>query len=809
MAKQYRVFISHADADHVYTKRIAQSLSSAGFEITASHPARPGASHSTFSRDAVAQCDAVLFLLSPTSLASSICEAECLTARLSGKPLYVAYIKTAFPGKTWLSTLTCDYADQRAHDLRAHFASRVMTLANAIRRRLDGEAPLTGDPSAIEHRLTGMENLQSQQPFLAVIPFLGRDDDLDYIRSLSDGLVGGQLIQIIAPEGMGKSRLAVEIALSRRTGAVWHRCTETSGAGDVLQLLRQHYQLDESAGMDAILECLSENTPLIVIDNAERIAPDDTRRRSAYHNLIRILTARGAIVLLTSRLAWSDTHAVAPHVLGPLQSEPAAHLVLEFAEQAGVRMYADEAALLARAARCHPRLIELAVPLLHHVSSAQIIERLHQMESHPFEAAMDAMIDQTLHLMRSKTYLGAEAEMMLGQLTVFQNDFDCDAALALRPEGIRLTEMETVLSTLVEWRLVGWNKSAARFHIDDAIISALPPHEMSAARHFFHYYRRFGDYDVNQNDDTHAQIGRDWLNIRQALVWGLSLEQPRAEILRTAIEFVIALDYAMNFVASYAEHREWLTQAHLVALRLDDAVLQAKLLLRLGQTACMQQDAVAARIFYSQARTTFETIGDVLGVANTLERLGELALHHGQYDDARAFYLQAKAYFGSVGSVLGQANVLYALGDAARQQKRFDDARHFYLDAKAAFEAIGSVLGQANTLHSLGSIARKQQAYQEARSYFDQALRLAASIGDLPAQLNALRNWGSMEQSLGNLALACDYLRRADALAQSHPFYAETLAAQHYRRMLSELEATLQPVSESPSNIIAFQPSVA
>src|SRR5690606_22847382 len=197
---------------------------------------------------------------------------------------------------------------------------------------------------------------------------------------------------------------------------------------------------------------------------------------------------------------------------------------------------------------------------------------------------------------------------------------------------------------------------------------------MFAARHFFHYYRRYGGDDVSQKDDYPVQIKRDWLNIRQVLAWGLSPEQRRVETSRKAIELVIALDHAMNFVVSYAEHREWLTQAHLVALRLEDMVMQTKLLLRLGQAASMQQDAVAARIFYTQTRTTFEAIGDVSGVARVLERLGELALHQGQYDDARTLYLQAKTHFEAVGSVSGQANVLYALGDAARQEKRYDDA---------------------------------------------------------------------------------------------------------------------------------------
>jgi tetratricopeptide (TPR) repeat protein len=781
MNTKFRVFVSYTPVDTHDIPLILQALA-AEFELLSwskNDDDQPAGSHALIRRR-ISTCDAVVFLMTPTSLMSNHCTEACLTARELDKPLFIAQVETVLPGKSWLDAIS-----QQHTDLRLLSANRLRQFTEGITRRLRGAAPALGDPLPTPGKLTGIESLRVALPFLTQTPMFGRDEDLDIIRSM----LGTNIIQIVGGTGIGKTRFAAEIALGAQNGVIWHRCTTHSNPDSLIRLLCQHHGWNDSSSLDELLAQLNGRSPVIVIDDVHHLAEMNSERAEDYKALITRLYPH-APVLLTSTPDWLEIYPTQKYLLQPIDLDSAAQLVIEFAELHHYPLNFEQAISLASALRHHPLLIQLTIPLLSHRPYEKLMERLSHLEDSPLEVLMETMIDETIAQMRQVDPYGVEAELLLWQLAIFHGQFSRQAVEALKPDAVPTEHIDSALKTLITWNLLNWEASTGLYALDDLVISALPPHEMTAAKHFAYFYRLHGSTEVNQIEERHSEIEKDWADIQQALAWALDSEQTKPEVMRDGLAFVIALDYPMNFLLSHSEHREWLSQAYMATARLGDAGAQAKILMRLGQVASMQDQLDEAQEFYTQAKINYEGLGDLIGQANTLQRLGEVAFSLGNYADARLLYTQARVCFESAGSQIGQANVLHLLGDVARTQHEYEHARRYYTRAKVMFEHIGSLAGQANMLQRLGYVSFKKGDYEPARSYYEQALVFAEVTGDLPAQLNTLRNWGDLEHQLGHddFALTCFY--KADVLARSNPYFADTPAAQHYRQLMNELQRT-------------------
>src|SRR5690606_34730512 len=139
---------------------------------------------------------------------------------------------------------------------------------------------------------------------LLSVPIQGREDDLKQIAAYLDT---GRPTQILGVGGLGKSRLAAELAFSYPAvdGAIWLRCDDVATADDFVYQMREHFELDLTSERAAVLKQFGSKKRLVVIDNAEAV-PDDDPRRAEFTRLVNQLAANKASVLLTSRLEWED-----------------------------------------------------------------------------------------------------------------------------------------------------------------------------------------------------------------------------------------------------------------------------------------------------------------------------------------------------------------------------------------------------------------------------------------------------------------------------------------------------------------------
>src|SRR5690606_7163724 len=138
---------------------------------------------------------------------------------------------------------------------------------------------------------------------------------------------------ILGVGGVGKSRLAAEVALTSEDtqGAIWHVISDVSRPDEVLELLRDHFDLPTDTAPQDVLKPLRTHKRLIVLDNAEAVEEMDERRR-AYAVLVDDLLYAGAQVLLTSGVEWAEIEIALLYHLEQLAPEAAEKIVLDMAD---------------------------------------------------------------------------------------------------------------------------------------------------------------------------------------------------------------------------------------------------------------------------------------------------------------------------------------------------------------------------------------------------------------------------------------------------------------------------------------------
>jgi predicted ATPase/class 3 adenylate cyclase/DNA-binding CsgD family transcriptional regulator len=281
--------------------------------------------------------------------------------------------------------------------------------------------------------------------------FVGRAAELAELRSLVSG--GSRLVTIVGPGGIGKSRLALQVAAEALDGAgdgVW--LVELAPVADpelVARTVAAVLQVREEPGrpmLDTLLDAVGDRYLLVVIDNAEHVLGAAAKLADAV-----MRSCPRACLLVTSRepLGISGEHvfrvpplAVPPADLAAPGRLAAFESVQLFAERASMHRQGfalDDANAAAVAAVCVrldgiPLALELAAARLGALSVPEISSRLDQRfrlltggsrTALPRHQTLRALIDWSYDL------LNPEERMVLDRLSVFAGGWTLEAAGAV------------------------------------------------------------------------------------------------------------------------------------------------------------------------------------------------------------------------------------------------------------------------------------------------------------------------------------------------------------------------------------------
>ncbi|MCC6232589.1 MAG: tetratricopeptide repeat protein [Verrucomicrobiales bacterium] len=141
--------------------------------------------------------------------------------------------------------------------------------------------------------------------------------------------------------------------------------------------------------------------------------------------------------------------------------------------------------------------------------------------------------------------------------------------------------------------------------------------------------------------------------------------------------------------------------------------------------------------------------GERLLEAKARTALGELFRKQGAYSEAAQENGRARELFAEMGDRAGVAQTLHYAGSIAAQQGAYDRARALYLESLEARRGTDPA-GVASLLSNLGIIAWFQGQFAEARRLYEESLALRRQLGNRWAIGNSLNNLGLVVRDLGD-----------------------------------------------------------
>jgi predicted ATPase len=281
--------------------------------------------------------------------------------------------------------------------------------------------------------------------------FVGRERDLAAIRRLVED--GAQLVTLLGPPGIGKTRLAIEAARGLGDDVAFCDISEARDAAALFTAaaLALGVSVEAPSSSDALAALVGRalaqrGEAVLVLDNAEQVVADAANAVGRWMD-----EAPGALFLVTSRerLRIAGEHAM---TLDPLEvprrgeTSPASLLASEAvallvdrarAARPGLAVADEDAPVLAEIARRVegvPLAIELCAARLAMLAPAQLLARLSQRldvlasdrrGAPERQATLRGAIDGSWEL------LDAAERSALAQCSVFRGGFDLDAAEAV------------------------------------------------------------------------------------------------------------------------------------------------------------------------------------------------------------------------------------------------------------------------------------------------------------------------------------------------------------------------------------------
>jgi predicted ATPase/DNA-binding CsgD family transcriptional regulator len=494
---------------------------------------------------------------------------------------------------------------------------------------------------------------------------IGRSRELD---GVSETLRRTRLVTLTGPGGVGKTRLAIEVArgqIGRRPDGVW-LVDLTAGPDPAAEVARTLDVGGRSATAPAELlrRFLADRELLLVIDNCEHVIDACARLASSL-----LSSCAGVRILATSRESLGVSGETVWR-LDSLQAEAGHRLFLERARQREPEFIPDAAADATIAELCErldglPLAIELAAARIGVMSPAEILadlearlgalgggSRLSPARHKSVRAAVEWSYDLLDHT-EQRAYRN---------LAVFVGGFDASAAVAVVP-GLTVD----ALVRLVDKSVVASGKSsrgstryrlleAVREHAQELLVAS-DELDVARERHLNHYLTIAEQADPGWppfiTADLLDQRREDYENIRAALDWSVASD-PCA---------------GMRLLAGSREPFQMLGTAdgrRLAELLLAECPVRDRcrieVLLIAGVLAMVMADPEASHVFHSDALRLSAELGEVELEGIVLFFRGLMQALSMAVDPARADLEAAMPLHRRANNRIGEGMTLATLG---------------------------------------------------------------------------------------------------------------------------------------------------
>ncbi len=621
-------------------------------------------------------------------------------------------------------------------------------------------------------------NQIAAQPLLAVLnALIGRENELAQAVHLLMGS-GVRLLTLVGPGGVGKTRLALEVArvvaVDFPDGVWFVDLTEIRLGEKIPEVVARALGLRDAQrpAVDLLEYHLGSRRALLVLDNLEHVSG----AASAVAALM--LASPGLRVLATSRealrLHGEQRLPVLPLDVPKLTTQetplpeltrfPAVQLFLERAQAVAPDFSLTDDNVSAVARLCArldglPLALELVAARADVFSPRVMLERLERGEPLMTAGAADGPErHRSLEAALDWSYalLQPDQQALLRRLAVFQGGWSVAAAESVvGAVALKLKTFESLLS-LVDRHLVRavGTQREPRFALLETMrvfaLSCLTKSgelETTAARHaaYFTDFSETAEAHLRGPDQLQwlERLENDFNNLRAALRWGYEHDLTLGQRLGGALwRFWDTRGYR-------SEGRHWLEALSDQA----DVATPAgtKVLLAAGALALSAGDLLPATTSLERACSAYMGLQDEFGAAEAVSLLGTAAYVRFERDRAESLYQNALEVKRRLKDRHGTADLLVSLGMVLRDRRELERAEALVEEGLAIHRSVGNLSGVASSLLRLGSVVIDGDQLERATRLFAESQRLFRQLGQQQGEAAALIGLGEIERLRGDL----------------------------------------------------------
>ena len=592
---------------------------------------------------------------------------------------------------------------RRPHVETVRALSAALDLTGAIRDAFHGSARASAQTTAVD------ELVGASLP-VALTPLVGRDTDMKTLRQwLADPL--SRLVSLIGPGGVGKTRLALELARTiaeeDATRVVFVSLASIRDAQFVAPAIAEALGLSNVTALDlpkrARVACADQPT-LLVLDNFEQVldaAPLVADLLRSVASLQLVATSRAPLRVRGEReygvgpLALEvDGEAMSP---ADLIRAPAVRLFVERVRdvQPGFRLTTANGATVTAICRrldALPLALELAAPWIKALTVEDLLRRLtHDVllssvgprDLPERQQTMNATVAWSYHL------LDGSEQRVLRRLGVLPGRFSMEAAAAVLAGGgdspasgdealgavARLMDKSLLLrdeSSMPTRPLYRMLETVSAYAAHELVMSGERDVALEGlARYCSREAALAADGLVGPAQPEWLDRVRNDLDIYRSAM-SLLIERDRAD---EASDIAIALRYFWLIRADTAEGLRWYEQV--LSMPSLSTTGESKALIGTAVMCFAEGKLERGRIALDRALGLARTAGDNEIIAEAEYGLGQMERAAGRVDSARDFFTRSLAGFralnkptGAGKTLAGMAAMTLHVGDAAAETER-------------------------------------------------------------------------------------------------------------------------------------------
>ncbi|MCP4231560.1 MAG: adenylate/guanylate cyclase domain-containing protein [bacterium] len=579
-------------------------------------------------------------------------------------------------------------------------------------------------------------------------PFINRKTEIEEVSILLDK-PSCRLLTLVGPGGIGKSRLALQVAAERvdeyADGVFFVPLESLESHEFMVNKIADSLNFNLQGKLDPreqLLGYLKEKRLLLLLDNFEHII-------EAVETVYDILQAAPLLTILATSRRSLDLHCEWLFEVSGLtidfddstdditEGEDAAQLFLEsvrrvrqdFQIQPGEKKAIVD---ICRSVEGMPLGIELAATHARILDFKEIAFEIKR--NLGFLRTTSSDVPERQQSMKgvfeySWQLLSEKEKDMLRCISVFSGGFSVEAAEEF--VGASVFGLSALMDKSM-LRKTQWGRFEIHPVLKQFAEKKLEEYASEKKEIQGKHCRFFADFVQTREDELNgenqarvlAEMDDEIGNIRVG--WREAVKEADSEL----------IDKYLHSMFIYYDIKGWFKEGAKAfaeaaeALQNDKGIVYAAVMSRQGMFEYRLGNNEKARKLSMESLFITQQHDDKKERAISLRILGELEFYLGSFDSAEEYVVESRNIYCEIGNIAGQGACLNLLGRIASGRGDFEAAKGFYTDSLCIWEKMGNRRLLARLQNNLGTVSQYLGENKEARAFFLQSLAINEDVYD-------------------------------------------------------------------------------